>query len=82
MAEHSVDTTETVPVTKLRRAFAYAVYNGCGTEHLNYQSRNVYGTVEGSRDSNGIRIYSYDYRGLPVMVEARFGLWIGRISPI
>ncbi|MFQ5738328.1 MAG: SpvB/TcaC N-terminal domain-containing protein [Acidobacteriota bacterium] len=57
---------------KLRRLFIYGSDSGDAAS----RAANRVGRLEEARDASGLRLFSYDFRGLATKVEHRFFAWV------
>jgi RHS repeat-associated protein len=56
----------------LRRLWRYVAYDALDPDFTAHQADNLFGAVEEARDADGLRVFRYDHRGLPLAVTHRF----------
>lgn len=57
---------------KLRRQWRYGTYDEHSADFASHQFKNLFGQVEEERDSDGLRFFEYDFRGLVTKISHRF----------
>lgn len=77
LQEESDDGT----TVKLRRKWTYVPYNAGDTASKN---ANLFGRVEEERDQDGLRFFTYDWRGLVLQVSHKFwdATWTSAVSAL
>jgi RHS repeat-associated protein len=66
------ESTDDGTDVKLRRMWTYIDYDDTDPNFANWQAKNIFGRVEEERDADGIRFFTYDWRGLVTKASHRF----------
>lgn len=66
------ETTDDGTTEKLRRLWTYLAYNESDPDFSDYQEQNLFGRAEEERDADGVRSFTYDWRGKVLSTIFRF----------